>query len=257
MEEALEKAVNKKIKSILISQPKPDTGKSPYFDFAESHKLKLDFHKFIQVEAIPYKEFRRTKIDIAAHNAVIMTSRNAIDHYFTLCEQLKVQISPETKYFCISEAVALYLQKYTQYRKRKVFFGKGTTEGLTDILKKYKGDNKFLLPCSDVQTNELPDFFTENKFDFTRAVIYRTVSSDLSDLKELKYDLVVFFSPLGVKSLFENFPDFEQNDTRIGAFGPTTAKAIEEAGLRLDIKAPTIESPSMIKAIEKYIKTTK
>lgn len=243
-----------KVKSILISQPKPENGKSPYYDLAEKYNLKVDFRQFIQVDGVSGKEFRKQRIAIPDFTAIIFTSRSAIDHFFRVAEELRVKMSQETKYICVSEAIALYLQKYTQYRKRKVFYGDGSMKGLMDVLKKHKKDEQILLPCSDVRKPDLPNFLKKNKFNFSEGVFYRTVPSDLSDLEHIYYDMIVFFSPSGVQSLFQNFPDFKQNDTRIAAFGPTTAKAIEEAGLRLDVKAPIPQAPSMTMAIERYLK---
>ncbi len=243
-----------KVKSILISQPKPENGKSPYFDLAEKYNLKIDFRQFIQVDGVPGKEFRKQRININDFTAVIFTSRSAIDHFFRVCDELRIKMSQETKYFCVSEAIAVYLQKYTQYRKRKVFFGNGSMKGMQDILKKHKSNEKFLLPCSDVRKPDLPEFLEKNKFDFQEGCFYRTVASDLSDLENIFYDMIVFFSPSGVQSLFQNFPAFKQNNTRIAAFGPATSKAIVDAGLRLDVKAPIPQAPSMTMAIERYLK---
>ena len=242
-----------KVKSILISQPKPETDKNPYFDLAKKFDVKIDFIPFIQVEGIPAKDFRKAKINVLDFNAIIFTSRNSIDHFFRICEELRVKISQETKYFCISEAIALYLQKYTQYRKRKVFYGAGSFQDLSKLLVKHKADNKFLLPCSDIHKKDIPAFLKKNKFDFAEAIIYRTVASDLSHLEHIKYDMIVFFSPSGVHSLFHNFPKFKQENTRIAAFGPTTSKAVVDAKLRLDVKAPMPQAPSMTMAIDRYL----
>lgn len=241
----------RRIDSILISQPKPE--RSPYFDLADKHKIKIDFRKFIQVDPVPGKDFRKSKINIPDYSALILNSRNAIDHFFRICDELRIKVSQETKFFCSSEAIALYLQKYTQYRKRKVFFSSNKDTGLYDLLKKHKNNEKFLWPCSDPHTDEIPDFLNEHGFDWDMAVMYKTVSSDLSDLENIFYDAIIFFSPLGVTSLFENFPKFKQNNTRIGAFGKNTAQSIIDAGLRLDIEAPTAEAPSMVQAIENYL----
>lgn len=243
-----------KVRSVLISQPKPETDKSPYFDLAQKFNLKLEFRPFIQVEVIDSREFRKQRIDLNEFTAVIFTSRNAIDHYFHICEEMRVKVSQDMKYFCVSEAIALYLQKYVQYRKRKVFFGDGAMKSIMTYLNKHKDNEKFLLPCSDIRKADLPEFLRKNKFDFTEAIFYHTVASDLSDLKELTFDMIVFFSPVGVKSLFHNFPNFKQENTRIAAFGPTTCKAVIDAGLRLDVKAPIPQAPSMSMAIEKYLK---
>lgn len=246
----------KKVRTILISQPKPDAEKSPYFDLAKKFEVQVDFHPFIRVEGLKAAEFRKQRIDIASHTAVIFTSRHAIDHYFRICEEMKVKISQDCKYFCITEAVALYLQKFIQYRKRKVFFGTdGTIKRLTEVMTKHKEKEKFLIPSSDLSSDELPLWLKSNKCKYSVAILYRTVFN--SDLREVltsnQYDMIVFFSPSGVRSLFENIPDFHQNGTFIGAFGPTTSKAVEEAGLRLDLKAPMPNAPSMVAALDQYL----
>lgn len=243
-----------KVKSILVTQPKPESDKSPFFDLAKKYNLKIDFRPFIHVEGIPAKEFRKEKTNPADFSAVIFTSRNSIDHYFRICEELRVEVSPEMKYYCITEAVALYMQKYVQYRKRKVFIGKQTTADLIEVLKKHK-EEKFLYPCTDVHTDDIPVFLKNNGFNYSEAIIYRTVCSDLSDLAEVNYDMIAFFSPSGIKSLFKNFPDFKQNNTRIATFGPTTARAVIDAGLNIDVQAPSPQAPSMTMAIEEYVKT--
>ena len=242
-----------KIKSILVSQPKPSTAKSPYFDLAENSNIKIDFRPFIQVEGVSAKEFRQTRIHILEHSAVIFTSRTAIDHYFRISQDLRITIPDTMKYFCISEATAYYLQKYIIYRKRKIFYGNGKFSDLINVMKKHK-DEKFLVPLSDIHKQEIPELLDKGNYNYTKAILYRTVSSDLSDLREVNYDILVFFSPSGIKSLFQNFPDFKQNETRIACFGPTTAQAVHEAGLRLDIEAPTAQAPSMTMALEQYIK---
>lgn len=242
------------VKSILISQPKPE-GRSPYLDLAERFKIKIDFRPFIQVDPIDARDFRKTKVHITEYSAVIFNSRHAIDHFFRVCEDLRIKLSPETKFFCDSEAVALYLQKYTQYRKRKVFFGKGQLQSLLDLLLKHKDKESFLFPCSDIRAPEIPDFLVKHKFKYAEAVIYRTVAADLSDLEDIFYDMIVFFSPAGVKSLFTNFPKFQQNNTRIAAFGSSTKSAVIETGLRLDVEAPVLpDVPSMTSAIERYLR---
>jgi len=246
-----------KVKSILISQPEPESAKSPYYDLAKKYKIKVDFRPFIHVEGIPGKDFRKSKITVTDFKAVIFNSRSSIDHFFRICEELRTRMPQDTKYFCVSEAVALYLQKYILYRKRKVFYGTGTETSLQSIMKKYKDTENFLFPCSSVHKEGLSTFMEKEGFVFEKAVLYKTVSSDLSDLKNLKYDVIVFFSPSGFVSLFENFPDFEQGDTRIATFGNSTAKAAEDAGLRLDIQAPIPESRSMTGALELYIKSVR
>lgn len=242
------------VSSILISQPEPENKKSPYFDLAKKHDIKVDFRPFIHVEGVPAKDFRKKKINLVDYTSIILTSRSAIDHYFRICEEMRVQMPQDTKYFCTSEAIALYLQKYIQYRKRKVFYGTGRQASLLELLKKHKNEN-FLFPCSDVRKDDIPNFLEENGMAYSEAKIYRTVVSDLSDLEDIFYDMIVFFSPSGIKSLFENFPDFKQNKTRIAVFGPTTKKAAEDAGLRIDVQAPNPETPSMTMAIEKYLKS--
>ncbi len=241
-----------KVKTILVSQPQPETEKSPYFDLAEKCKIKIDFRPFTYVEPIPGKDFRKDRVSILNHSAIIFTSRTAVDHFFRICQEVRVTVPESMKYFCISEATAYYLQKYVIFRKRKIFHGKHNFGDLMEVIKK-KRNNKFLLPCSDIHKEEYPIILDENGIDYTKAIIYKTVASDLSDLADVNYDVLVFFSPSGIKSLFQNFPKFKQNDTRIAAFGATTAKAVKEAGLRLDIPAPTKEATSMTMALELYI----
>ncbi|AEA43339.1 uroporphyrinogen-III synthase [Fluviicola taffensis] len=241
------------IKTILVSQPKPEGEKSPYFDLAEKYKLKIDFRPFIHVEGVSVQEFRTHKIDLKEHTAVILTSKTAVDHFFRISEETRFEVPDTMKYFCISEAVALYLQKYVTYRKRKIFFGKQTIEELVDPIKKHKGE-KFLLPCTDILQDKIPLTLEDAKIPFTKAMLYRTVASDLSDLEDVYYDMLVFFSPGGIESLFKNFPDFKQNKTLIAAFGPTTANAVVKNNLRLDVHAPMPNAPSMTAAIENFIK---
>ncbi len=243
----------KKVKTILVSQPKPTDDKSPYFTLAEKCNLKIDFRPFIQVEPVTLKEFRQQKIDILNHSAVIFTSRNAVDHFFKLCQESKVEVPADMKYFCISEQTANYLQKYIVIRKRKIFTGARTAEDLIEILKKHKNE-KYVFPCSNIRKNDIPEFLETNGYNFTEAIIYKTVASDLSDLADVNYDIIAFYSPSGINSLFVNFPDFQQKTTRIAAFGPTTAKAALDAGLILDIEAPLPNAPSMTGALELYIK---
>lgn len=246
----------KQIRSVLISQPAPLTEKSPYHEIAQRYDVKVDFRKFIEVQPVTLRDFRKQRINILDHTAVIFTSRNAVDHFFTLAKGLKITIPDDMKYFCISEQTAIYLPKYINLRKRKLFVGERTAQDLTKVLAKHKKE-KFLYPCSDIRKDDLPTYMSENGFDYSEAVIYKTVSSDLSDLKDVNYDIIAFFSPSGITSLFENFPDFKQNDTRIAAFGPTTAQAVREHNLRLDIEAPMPNAPSMTGAIEQYIKKMK
>ncbi|MFD2599920.1 uroporphyrinogen-III synthase [Sphingobacterium corticis] len=243
----------KKVKSILVTLPRPENEKSPYFALAEKYNLKLDFRAFIHVEGVLGKDVRKDKIDFADYTAVIFTSKNAVDHFFRVCEEMRFEVSADMKYFCITEAIALYLQKYIQYRKRKIFFGKQTAKDLEDVLKKHNNE-KFLFPCSDVANEETQNWLQENGYDSTPVVLFRTVISDLSDLKDVFYDVIVFFSPSSVQSLFENFSDFVQNNTRIAAFGATTQQALLDHNLILDIPAPTPEAPSMTMAVEQYIK---
>lgn len=242
-----------KIKKILVSQPKPESVKSPYFDLAEKTNVQVDFRPFIQVEGVSAKEFRQTRIQILDHSGVIFTSRTAIDHFFRICQEMRITVPDSMKYFCISEASAFYLQKYIVYRKRKIFYGNGMFSDLIEIMKKHK-DEKFLVPLSHIHKQDIPQLLEANGYNYTKAILYRTVSSDLSDLKDVNYDILVFFSPSGIKSLVQNFPEFEQNHTKIASFGPTTAKAVKDAGLRLDIEAPTIQAPSMTMALEQFIK---
>lgn len=242
-----------RVRSILVSQPKPADERSPYFQLAEKYKIKIDFRPFIQVEPVSIKDFRKQKIEILKHTAVIFTSRNAIDHFFGICQELKIEMPADMKYFCISEQTAHYLQKYIVIRKRKLFVGNRTAADLFDYFKKHKSE-KYLFPCSDIRKDDIPDFLSKNNIEFTEAIIYHTVAADLSDLKDIKYDILAFYSPSGIKSLFQNFPDFEQGKTRIAAFGPTTAQAVKEMDLVLDIEAPLPNAPSMTGALELYIK---
>jgi uroporphyrinogen-III synthase len=246
----------KAVKKILITQPKPDSPKSPYFELAKKHNVEMDFMPFIQLEGIPCKDFRKQKIDIANYSAVILTSKNAIDHFFRICEEMKLTVSQDTKYFCISEAVALYLQKFILYRKRKVFYSAdGTNKGLFDVINKHKENEKFIYPCSEnQQDNEIVGWLKGHNCEFVTPYMYRTISCDLkSKISEHEFDVICFFTPSGVKSLLENFPGFKQNGTFIGAFGSNTSKAIEDAGLNLHIKAPQPQVPSMVAALEKFL----
>ena len=240
------------IKTILVSQPQPEGENSPYFELAKKYKIKIDFRPFIKVEGVSVKEFRAQKINLVDHTAVIITSKVAVDHFFRIAEESRFPVPEEMKYFCISEAVALYLQKYVAYRKRRIFFGKQTIEDLVEVMKKHKSEN-FLLPCTDILRDNIPSTLELSKIRFSKTVLYRTVASDLSDLENVYYDLLVFFSPGGIESLFVNFPDFKQNTTAIAAFGPTTAMAVEKHNLRLDVNAPHPKAPSMVGAIELFI----
>ncbi|MFO8128663.1 MAG: uroporphyrinogen-III synthase [Bacteroidales bacterium] len=242
-----------KIKKILVSQPKPaDLEKSPYGDLAKRYNLNIDFYKFIKIVGVQAREFRKERINILDHTAIIFTSRNAVDHFFRVCKDMRIEVPDTMKYFCISEATAFYLQKYVQYRKRKIFYGKQSFEQLMELIKKHK-DEKYLLPCSEIHKKSISDQLNKNKIAYSKAVLYRTLASDLAEVDIANYDMLIFFSPSGVKSLFKNFPEFKQNSTLIAAFGPTTAKAIAESGLNLDIKAPTKTAPSMTMAIDQYI----
>lgn len=243
-----------KVKTILISQPKPETEKSPYLDIAHKYNVKIDFRQFIQVEGVPARDFRQQRVNLTEHHAVILTSRIAIDHYFRMCNEMRYTVPETTKYFCLSESIAYYLQKYVQYRKRKIFFGHQTIADLVDVIKKHR-EEKFLLPVSDIHKEQIVYFLDDLKIQYTKATFYRTVSADLSDFKgKLDYDVVVFFTPAGIRSLFKNFPGFKQGDIRIGAFGATTVKAVREHKLRLDIAAPNPQAPSMTMALEQYIR---
>ncbi len=242
-------------KKILITQPRPESDKSPYFELARKHGVHLEFFPFITLEGVQAKDFRKQKIDITQFSAVVFTSRHAIDHFFRMCEELKISVSQDTKYFCITEAVALYLQKFILYRKRKVFYGAdGSNKSLFDVISKHKENEKFLYPCSEnQQDNDIVNWLKSNNCEFDTPFMYRTINTDVkSVLSKSEFDIICFFTPSGVKSLFENLPKYEQNGTKIGAFGINTFKAVEEAGLTLHIKAPAPETPSMVAALEKY-----
>lgn len=242
------------IKRLLVSQPKPTSEKSPYFDLAEKYGVEIEFRPFIKVEPLTSKEFRQQRISILDYSAVVFTARTGIDHFFRLCEELRVTIPETMKYFCMSESIAVYLQKYIVYRKRKIFFGaSGKLDDLITIIAKHPKE-KYLVPVSDVHKDDLRLKLEAKKIDFTEAVMYRTVSNDFKADESFDYDMLVFFSPAGISSLLKNFPYFNQKDIRIGCFGPTTAKAVKDAGLRLDVEAPTPEAPSMTAALEQYLK---
>lgn len=242
------------IKRLLVSQPKPRSEKSPYFDLAEKYGVEIEFRPFIKVEPLTSKEFRQQRISILDYSAVVFTARTGIDHFFRLCEELRVTIPETMKYFCMSESIAVYLQKYIVYRKRKIFFGaSGKLDDLITIIAKHPKE-KYLVPVSDVHKDDLRLKLEAKKIDFTEAVMYRTVSNDFKADESFDYDMLVFFSPAGISSLLKNFPNFNQKDIRIGCFGPTTAKAVKDAGLRLDVEAPTPEAPSMTAALEQYLK---
>jgi len=243
-----------KAKNILISQPKPENEKSPYYDLARKYSLLQTFRQFIKIEGLPVKDFRTQRIDILEHKAVILTSRMAVDHYFRMCNEMRVTVPETMKYFCINEATAYYLQKYIQYRKRKIFFGHQTIQDLIDVIKKNR-EEKFLLPAADVQKEQICDFLDALSIKYTKAVMYRTVSANLSDIKNLnEFDILVFFTPAGIRSLKHNFPNFKQGNTRIACFGPSTADELIKHGYRLDIYAPNPKNPSMTGALDEYLK---
>ena len=244
-----------KVKTILVSQPEPKVENSPYFELEEKQKVKIDFIPFIHVEGVSSKEVRQQKVDLKSYSAIILTSRNAVDHFFRIAEDLRYKVPDSLKYFCLSEAVAYYLQKYVVYRKRKIYVGKRTFADLSPLIKKYKNE-KFLLPSSDMLKPDVPKTLNKLGVEWKQATFYKTVVSDLSDLRDVTYDILVFFSPSGIKSLFENFPDFKQNQTKIAVFGNTTIKAAKEHGLTVNIKAPTPDTPSMTMALQKYIAET-
>lgn len=243
-----------KVKKILISQPKPATEKSPYFDMSDKYNLTIDFRPFIKVEGLDAKEFRLQRINITDYTAIVFTAKIAIDHFFALCEEMRIAMPETMKYFCISESVALYLQKYIVYRKRKIFFSTtGKMDGLATSLTKHNKD-KFLVPVSDVHNDDITAVLDEKKVDYTKAIMYRTVSTEIAPEEIMSYDMLVFFTPAGITSLFKNCPDFEQGDKAIGCFGAATAKAVKDAGLRLDCEAPLPGMPSMTAALEEFIK---
>jgi len=242
-----------KIKKILVSQPTPESEKSPYYELAVKNNVKIEFRPFIHVEGIVCKEFRKQRVDILKHTAVIFTSKTAINHFFRICEEMRINVPDSMKYFCISESVAFYLQKYIIFRKRKIFFGQGRFTDLIDIITKHC-EEKFLVLLSEQHKEEIPELLRQNEIKFTKGILYRTVSSDLSDLSSINYDILVFFSPSGVISLLKNFPEFKQNNIKIASFGTTTAKAVKEAGLRLDLQAPMPQAPSMTMALDQFIK---
>ena len=242
-----------KVKNILVSQPQPaDLEKSPYNDLISKYKVRIDFRKFIKIEGVTASDFRKDKVYIQDHTAVIFTSRNAVDHFFRIAKDMRVEIPDTMKYFCISEATAFYLQKYVQFRKRKIFHGQQNFNDLVEIIKKHK-DERFLLPCSDIHKLSLVKKLDASKVKYSKAVIYKTLASDLSDMDVNQYDLLVLFSPAGVKSLMMNFPDIKENNKLIGAFGPSTQKSLRDAGLKVDIAAPTKTALSMTVAIEQFL----
>lgn len=243
-----------KIKNILVSQPRPESEKSPYFDLEKKYGVKINFRPFIKVEGYTAKEFRAQRITILDHTAIVFTARTAINHFFRLCEELRVSVPENMKYFCISEQVALFLQKYIQFRKRKIFYpSNGKMSELVTLIQKHNNEN-FLVSVSDVNKDDLCSILDEKKIIYSKAIMYRTVSNDFAPDEAFDYDMLVFFSPNGINSLLKNFPQFEQGEIAIATLGPTTAKAVKDAGLRLDIEAPTPEAPSITAAIERFLK---
>jgi len=242
-----------KIRKILVSQPEPLNPKSPYFELARKYNLKVEFKSFVQVEGVPAKDFRQQKINILDYSAVIFTSKTGIDHFFRICNELRTVVPDNMKYFCITENVAFYLQKYIVYRKRKIFHGKARFQDLIDVLVKHREDN-FFVPLSVPHNAEIPELLEKNDIRFTIGTLYKTISSDFSDIKDFDFDILVFYSPSGIKSLRDNFPGFVQGDIKIAAFGPTTACAVANEGLRLDINAPNPKAPSMTMALDEYLK---
>ena len=243
-----------KIKKILVSQPQPTTEKSPYFDISEKYNVRIDFRPFIKVEPILAKEFRAQRINISEHTAIIFNARHGIDHFFRLCEEMRIAVPETIKYFCVSESVALYLQRYIHYRKRKVFFGAaGKLAELVTIMNKHV-EEKYLFITSDVQNEDTISTLEKSKITYNKAVMYKTVSNDFGPDEEFNYDMLLFFSPIGIASLLKNFPNFVQGDIQIGCFGATTVQAVRDAGLRLDIEAPLPGIPSMTMALENYLK---
>ena len=243
----------KKVESILVTQSRPVDEKSPYFEIARKYNIKVDFRPFIEVKGVDHRDFRKQKVDILAHTAVILTSRHAVDNFFRIAKELRLEIPSDMKYFCISEQTAHYLQKYIVIRKRKLFVGEKTAADLEALIMKHKGE-KFIFPCSNIRGNDIPNLMNSNDLHLTEAIMYETLAADLSDLTEVFYDIICFFSPSGIQSLITNFPDWRQNNTRLAAFGPTTAKAVKDAGWLLDIEAPIPNAPSMTGAIGLYIK---
>ena len=243
------------IKKILVSQPRPTSEKSPYFDIATKHNVELVFRPFIKVEGISSREFRAQKVNILNYTAIVFTSRHAIDHFFTLAKEMRVNIPEDMKYFCVTETIALYIQKYVQYRKRKVFFGNtGRVDDLIPTMIKHKSE-KYLVPMSDVHNDSLSQLLDSKKLTHTECVMYRTVSNDFTqeEIDTFDYDMLIFFSPSGIEALTKNFPNFEQDKIAIGTFGPATAKAVRDAGLRLDLEAPNDKFPSMTGALQNYL----
>lgn len=252
--EKVAKLPAKPIRKVLITQPRPESDKSPYFQLEKKYNITFDFCPFILVEGVLSKDFRTQKVDIGAHSAIIFNSRNTIDHFFRICDELKIKVSPDMKYFCITEAIALYLQKFIVYRKRKIFYGSdGTVTSMLEVIAKHKSKERYLVPVNDICRNEILECLQKNKLDFSEIVLYKTVVNDVKSILQKEHDMIVFFTPGGVRSLFENQPKYKQNGTVLGAFGPITTKAAEEAGLELQIKAPLPNAPSMVAAIDLYL----
>lgn len=244
----------KSIQRILIGQVKPESEKSPYFDLARKHQVVLDFAPFINVEGVPAKDFRKQKVNIPDYTAIIFNSRNAIDHFFRICDELRIKVSPEMKYFCIAESIAVYLQKFIVYRKRKIFYGEdGTIQKMLDVIAKHKSKEKYLVPLNDICRTEILECLNKNKLEYAEICLYKTVVNNVTRELSLNPDMIVFFTPGSVKSLFDNVPDFKQNDTLMAAFGPLSSKAVEEAGLTLNLKAPAPGAPSMVSAIDQFL----
>jgi len=242
-----------KVKNILVSQPQPaDLEKSPFGDLCKKFNVKIDFHKFIKIEGISAQDFRRAKGTFNGHTAIILTSRHAVDHFFRMAQEMRFEIPDSLKYFCISESTAYYLQKYVQYRKRKIHYGKQNFADLMEVIRKHR-DETFLVPSSDIHKQTMFKLLDKDKINYSNAIIYRTVASNLSKVNVAKYDMIIFYSPAGIKSLQSNFPDYDQGEKLIAAFGPTTAKAVKEAGLKLSIGAPTQTAPSMTMAIDEFL----
>lgn len=239
------------VKTILVSQPKPE--RSPYYDIEKKYGIQIDWRPFNHVEPVTEKEFRKNRIRPDDFQAIVMTSKNSIDHFFRICEEMRVKVSQDMKYFCTSENVAHYLQKFIQYRKRKVFVGERLIQDLAGPIQKHKASTRFLVPCSNLGKEDVIDYLKQKEINFESAVMYNSVSSDLSDLRDIFYDMLIFFSPQGIESLFENFPDFQQNNTRIAVFGNITAKAADEKNLRIDVVAPAPGISSMSMALDKYL----
>lgn len=252
MESTSNKTALKPIHTILISQPKPE--RSPYYELEQKYGVRIDWRPFIHVEGVEEKEFRKNRIRPDEFSAIILTSNYSIEHFFRMCDDMRIKMSQDTKYFCLTEAIANYLQKFIVYRKRKVFVGHRKIEDLANSINKHKAKEKFLLPCSNLGSKQVTSWLDDNGVDYTEAMMYRTVSSDLSDLADITYDALVFFSPLGIDSLFDNFPKFKQNETRLAVFGNSTTQAVVDRALTVNIQAPTKEAPSMTMALENYLK---